>query len=87
MACVTLVFEYWWYKYRKATPKITTVAETTATNSEKMERKDMGVIRSKDTTDVKNISYQKLIKTYHSSDKHFLSKTLRIVTKRKWFKL
>lgn len=54
MACVTLVFEYWWYKYRKATPKITTVAETTATNSEKMERKDMGFIRSKDSTDVKN---------------------------------
>lgn len=28
MACITLVFEYWWYKYRKATPKIFDVAES-----------------------------------------------------------
>lgn len=26
MACITLVFEYWWYKLRK-TPKVTDVAE------------------------------------------------------------
>lgn len=26
MACITLIFEYWWYKYRK-TPKIIDVSE------------------------------------------------------------
>lgn len=30
MACITLVFEYWWYKHRKATPKIIDVAENVA---------------------------------------------------------
>lgn len=54
MACITLVFEYWWYKYRKTTPEITTVAESSDNNSEKMDQKNMGFFRSKDTTDVKN---------------------------------
>lgn len=34
MACVTLIFEYWWYKYRKATPKIIDVAESGASKPE-----------------------------------------------------
>lgn len=55
MACVTLVFEYWWYKYRtKNTPKITNVAESTVINNSAFESKDTGIIRSKDTRDVKN---------------------------------
>lgn len=33
MACVTLVFEYWWYKYRK-TPKIVDVAKPVAPKNE-----------------------------------------------------
>lgn len=54
MACVTLVFEYWWYKYRKTTPKITNVAESTVINDSAFEHNDTGIIRSKDTTDSKN---------------------------------
>lgn len=50
MACVTLIFEYWWYKYRKATPKITDVAETGAMKSEESE---VSVFRNKES-DVKN---------------------------------
>lgn len=30
MACITLVFEYWWYKYRK-NPRIIDVAEAAST--------------------------------------------------------
>lgn len=33
MACVTLIFEYWWYKYRK-NPKIIDVSKQTVTRSE-----------------------------------------------------
>lgn len=56
MACVTLVFEYWWYKYRKTTPKITNITETSPNNVDnKFEPKDVGFIRSKDSTDVKNV--------------------------------
>lgn len=53
LACITLVFEYWWYKYRKVTPRITNVVESVE-NSEKMMRKEQGVFRSRDTKDVKN---------------------------------
>lgn len=53
MACITLVFEYWWYKYRKTTPRITTVAEST-NRMDKMDRKDMDFVPKKDTTEVKN---------------------------------
>lgn len=53
LACITLVFEYWWYKYRKVTPRITNVVESVE-NSEKMMRKEQGVFRSRDTRDVKN---------------------------------
>lgn len=28
MACITLVFEYWWYKHRKPMPRIINVAES-----------------------------------------------------------
>lgn len=54
MACITLAFEYWWYKYRKATPQITNVTESMGDNPEKMNRKDMGFMNNKDTGDVKN---------------------------------
>lgn len=51
MACVTLVFEYWWYKYRKATPKITAVAESTTIHNSGFESKDTDGFRSKETAD------------------------------------
>ena len=54
MACVTLVFEYWWYKYRKATPKITNVTsnESSPNNVEKFDKKEVGFVRTKE--DMKN---------------------------------
>lgn len=54
MACVTLVFEYWWYKYRKSTPKITNVSEIPSNNTEKMDSKDGAFVRNKDSTEIKN---------------------------------
>lgn len=33
MACITLIFEYWWYKYRK-TPKIIDVSEAPTTKKD-----------------------------------------------------
>lgn len=55
MACVTLVFEYWWYKYRKATPKITNVTESPPNSEEqRFEKKDTGFIRRKNPTEVQN---------------------------------
>lgn len=39
MACVTLVFEYWWYKYRKTTPKIFDVAESMSSKADKRDKK------------------------------------------------
>lgn len=56
MACVTLVFEYWWYKYRKATPKIFDVAESGSNKPEKKEKNaEPGVsFRNKDGADEKN---------------------------------
>lgn len=53
LACITLVFEYWWYKYRKVTPRITNVIESVE-NSEKMMRKDQGAFQNRDSNDVKN---------------------------------
>lgn len=51
MACITLMFEYWWYKYRKATPKIIDVAE-----EKKVDKTDQKVtgFRNKETTNVTN---------------------------------
>lgn len=54
MACITLIFEYWWYKYRKSTPKITNVTESTTNNIEKFDKKESGFARSKNSPDVKN---------------------------------
>lgn len=53
LACITLVFEYWWYKYRKVTPRITNVIESVE-NSEKMIRKEPNAFRNRDTKEVTN---------------------------------
>lgn len=54
MACITLVFEYWWYKYRKATPKITSVTESATKNVDKFDNKDGGFVRTNGTPEIKN---------------------------------
>lgn len=55
LACITLVFEYWWYKLRKVTPQITNVTESVE-NSEKMSRKEKKQtdFRNRDTKEVSN---------------------------------
>lgn len=56
MACVTLVFEYWWYKYRKGTPKVTHVTESMEPleHTEHTEKKEMGFMRNRDILEPKN---------------------------------
>lgn len=55
LACITLVFEYWWYRLRKVTPRITNVVESVE-HSEKMARKEKKQtdFRNRDTKEVSN---------------------------------
>lgn len=50
-ACITLVFEYWWYKYRKTAPQIIEVVEEKKRDKTDHKATDF---RNRETTDVSN---------------------------------
>lgn len=54
MACITLIFEYWWYKYRKNT-KVVQVTEATPNALHKEFNSKLGILTDKgDKTIIKN---------------------------------
>lgn len=60
LACITLAFEYWWYKYRKGS-KVIDVQEASHHhhhhNQSKLTfPKDMGLTKAKEGTGVKNVA-------------------------------
>ncbi|KAJ8927536.1 hypothetical protein NQ314_019993 [Rhamnusium bicolor] len=56
LACITLAFEYWWYKYRKGS-KIIDVQETSKQHHHHHKPtfpKEAAIVRSKEGSNVKN---------------------------------
>lgn len=55
MACITLIFEYWWYKYRKTTPKIIDVSESGTIKSQKKDKTEVATnFQNREVSDDKN---------------------------------